>query len=627
MSKKNSLGVKITLISALLSLVLAIVATLITSLIFASGMRNITFTLVESGVNTIKSEIQIEVDTLKQMANVFTAYGSIDNTDFVTRRWEADRRFDYDFAAVLLDDVFVWKSDNYPLPANFTKEAGIHACNNMLVCTYSEQIMGGHTLIIGTDLANFTFIDEIGEQTNSEVTLFLDDTRYNTTLKGDVNGRNIGTKMSANVWEALKNGQTYEDRISISGKTYFVNYTPMLETDGSLIGAYFAGYPSDEYDANIANAMLISDSCVIAASVVIVIFLAAMMKKFITRPIAALMDVCEDIKEINLGCPNKSFDFANDEIGRLAAELIETKSALNSYVNDIVTVLTSMAGGDFSKEPEITYTGDFIAVQDAFSSIHGNLGNIISNVTTSSEHVSSGADQMASGAQMLAQGTQRQATAVDKLSFTVTDISAGVNKTADNAQKASELSADCAAIMHKQTEQMRELIEAMDIVEKKSGDIANVIKAIEDIAFQTNILALNASVEAARAGEAGKGFAVVASEVGSLALKSGESANSTKAIIDSTLQAVARSVKIAHAAATAIENVTDKSEKASLLVREIAGASSTQAAALEEATIGINDISSVIQQNSATAEQSAASCEELSSQANVLQDQVGRLKV
>ena len=234
---------------------------------------------------------------------------------------------------------------------------------------------------------------------------------------------------------------------------------------------------------------------------------------------------------------------------------------------------------------------------------------------------------MESGTQALAEGTQRQSATIDELSSTVTGISENVNKTAENARAASEISLDCANIMQEQTVQMQNLIDAMDIVEKKSEDIAKVIKAIEDIAFQTNILALNASIEAARAGEAGKGFAVVATEVGTLAAKSAESANSTRAIIDSTLEAVGKSIVIARDAAGAIDNVTEKSKQAADLVKEIALDSTAQAGDLEQATQGINDISEVIQNNSSTAQQSAASCEELSSQSKIMLDMVDKLKV
>ncbi len=625
--RSKSLGVKISIISTSLAFILAVLATVITSLLFAGNMSDMTFTLVDSGVNTIKSEVDIELDTLELMSKVFAAHGSTDDFEQINAWWESDKRSEYDFAAISSGNTILWKSSNFALDGSGAFSTGIQATSDKLVCTYVTDLSGGYTLVIGTDLANFEFVDEIKAQTESETTLFLGDTRYNTTLSGNVNGRNIGTKMDAKVWTLIQSGKSYKTRMNIGQKNFFVHYDPMTDTSGKIVGAYFAGYPADQYQSGLANAIGITTLCVIVISGIISVFLVRIMKRNITRPINALITVCDDIKNIDLGKDNTDFKFSDDEIGTLSQELIDSKKTLGSYVRDIVAVLKSMADGDFSKSPSISYTGDFIAIENAFKTIHDNLGGIIANVVESSEHVSSGADQMASGTQMLAEGTQRQATAVDELSSTVSDISDNVNKTADNAHKASSLSEDCASIMNDQTIQMKRLIEAMEVVEKRSEDIANVIKAIEDIAFQTNILALNASIEAARAGEVGKGFAVVATEVGNLAAKSGESANSTKTIIDGTLQAVSESSRIAREAAQAIENVTDKSKQASELVREIAEDSSAQATALEQATSGIGDISSVIQQNSATAEESAASCEELSSQARILKDQVGKLNI
>ncbi len=450
--------------------------------------------------------------------------------------------------------------------------------------------------------------------------------RYNTTLLNAEGKRNIGTTMDDKVWKTLQAGDYFEDRIKISGQEYFVHYTPMVDNSGELIGSYFSGYSADSYYEILGRTIVINAAIVVVVTIGVIFLLIAFNRKNLSKPIEALLPVCDDIKNIDLTRSNPSFKFNDDEVGTLARKLMESKDDLNKYVRDIVDVLSSMAVGDFSKQSSMEYTGDFKAIDDAFNSIRSNLGNIINNVNASADNVASGANQMASGTQMLAEGTQRQATAVDQLSSTISDISNKVNKTAENAKTASGLSTECAEIMDQQKDNMNDLIEAMDIVEKKSEDIANIIKAIEDISFQTNILALNASIEAARAGEVGKGFAVVATEVGTLAAKSAESANSSKEIIESTLRAVAQSVKIAHQTADAIRDVTEKSNHSAELVGEIADDSAIEASALEQATSGISDISSVIQMNSATAEESAASCEELSSQATILQDQIAELK-
>ena len=625
--KRHGLGTKVTLICSLLILITVAISITITAFMYTVNLRETTFTLVKSGTDTIASEVKSEIKDLEFLSKTIAAHGTTQDTEQMTKWWNNDKRDEYDFLALIVKDEIVWKSDNAELPDDFKPGTGMYALDDDLILTYLTEDLGNYRFLVGTCLEKTSFVDNLKTQTDCEISLFLNDVRFNTTIFDNSGKRITGQKMNAAIWSTIQSGKVYQDRAVINGKQYFVHYEPMKDVNDNIIGAYFAGYSADSYNSGLVRTILITIAiCVVLVGIAVVILVIILNKDF-KRPIAALVTECEDIKNIDLNKESRNFKFNNDEIGQLASELIESKQTLNSYVQDIVGVLESMAEGDFTKQPSVAYTGDFLSIEKAFEQIHSNLGEIIANVSQSSYNVSLGAEQMASGTQALAEGTQRQSATIDELSSTVTGISENVNKTAENARAASEISLDCANIMQEQTVQMQNLIDAMDIVEKKSEDIAKVIKAIEDIAFQTNILALNASIEAARAGEAGKGFAVVATEVGTLAAKSAESANSTRAIIDSTLEAVGKSIVIARDAAGAIDNVTEKSKQAADLVKEIALDSTAQAGDLEQATQGINDISEVIQNNSSTAQQSAASCEELSSQSKIMLDMVDKLKV
>lgn len=623
----KSVGIKLSILSSVMAFALAVVATILTAFMFAADTRDAMYTLVENGVTTATHQIAKEEQTLGHLAAVLDAHGKAENDAQMAEWWNKIARNKYDSAAVINNGKIVWKSDTYFLPESFNEPNGLHSVDGKLVYTYKTQYMTANTqLQLCSDLCDNAIVDEISEETSCQVTLFLENVRYNTTLLNDKGERNIGTKMNDDIWATISAGGTYEDRVNIGSEQYFVYYSPMVDNSGAVVGSYFGGYSTHEYNQNLTTTIIINVSVVLAITVAIIFLFVLVNKKSITKPINALIPVCNDIENIELTKPNAEFKYNDDEIGMLANNLMKSKDTLNNYVRDIVGVLDSMAMGDFSKQPSMTYVGDFKRIEEAFTGIRTNLGNIIGNVNASADNVAVSSNQMASGTQSLAEGSQRQAAAVDQLSSTVNEISNNITKAAENAQTASNLSEECSNIMNTQSENMDKLMVAMDVVEKQSEDIAKIIKAIEDIAFQTNILAINASIEAARAGEAGKGFAVVATEVGTLAAKSADSAASTRKIIEDTLKAVAESVKIASDATEAIRDVTIKSKDSASLIEEIAVSSAEQAKELEQATAGISDISSVIQMNSATAQQSAASCEELSSQATILQEQIATLK-
>ena len=479
---------------------------------------------------------------------------------------------------------------------------------------------------IGYNLSNSEVLDPIKEQINSEVSLIAGNTVIATTFT-DANGdRAVGTEISQDVYDTIMTGESVTGRAKLQNGEYFIQYRHIIDINGNIKGAFFAGMSTKESDKSFGRVILIAAIAAVIILIAALIVLGIFIRKVIARPIVELNRLADDMSKGHLSKPDSGFKFGNDELGHFAIALHNTQKALNGYIRDITDILEAMAAGDFTKRPSVQYTGDFERIEQAFGDISDELSQIVRNISRSSEQVLSGSSQMAGGSQILANGTTTQAGAIENLNDAVMGISDKINVNAENAVRAKELSAEVETSAVAQNKDMSSVMDAMSEIEKKSSEIGKIIKTIDDIAFQTNILALNAAVEAARAGDAGKGFAVVADEVRNLASKSAEAAQLTTELISATVSAVNDGSDKVNSAAESMREITEKAKETSRLIDEISDASGEQAAAIRQVTLGLEKISDVVQQNSATAEETAASCEQLSTQSKILKQQVDLLK-
>lgn len=345
------------------------------------------------------------------------------------------------------------------------------------------------------------------------------------------------------------------------------------------------------------------------------------------NPIGNVVTAAENIAkgEFDIDLDVKS----QDEIGILSRTFYITAENIKTIIHDVKFILESMANGNFQVKThcEDRYVGDYQEILLAIRSINNRLSSTLAQINEASDQVSAGSDQVSSGSQALAHGATEQASSLEELSATIIEISEQIKHNADHAVSAREQAVKAGDDMMDSSRKMREMIIAMNNINEKSGEISKIIKTIDDIAFQTNILALNAAVEAARAGDAGKGFAVVADEVRNLAGKSAVAAKDTAVLIQEAIQAVEHGVNMADETSRSILTVMEGSKTVTGLVNEIAAASNHQSDAVVQITLGVDQISSVVQTNSATAEESAAASEELNGQAQMLKQLVGQFKL
>lgn len=347
----------------------------------------------------------------------------------------------------------------------------------------------------------------------------------------------------------------------------------------------------------------------------------------VTRPIAEIEKAAKSISDGELDAVI-TYD-SKDELGRLAKSIQITTSRLSVIMAELDQVLKQIAEGNLNTafQNEDKFVGAFYPLLVSIKQASEELSLTMLQIHQSAEQVLSGSEQVASGAQELSQGTYEQAASVEELAETVNEISEQINYNAENSAKASEQAGRVEEEVSKSNLRMQEMLEAMREITRSSGEIQKIIKTIEDFAFQTNILALNASVEASRAGEAGKGFAVVADEVRTLATKSAAASKNTAALIETSLQAVNAGMQIADETALSLKKVVTGVRNVTSAIDSVSQATGDQAASLQQVTKGIEQISDVVQTNSATAEESAAASEELSGQAQTLKALIGKFQL
>ncbi|MBR3570787.1 MAG: methyl-accepting chemotaxis protein [Oscillibacter sp.] len=371
----------------------------------------------------------------------------------------------------------------------------------------------------------------------------------------------------------------------------------------------------------ISNAVTVT---MIVLSGVVSMALALSIAKGITTPV-------DEMQAVTLAVSKGDFESViryngKDALGHLADNMRNLTATIKEIITDIEMQLKAMGEGDFNvrSRNEDMYIGSFSRIQEAMTKLSRAVSETLSQIDLSAEQVNSGGEHISASAQAMAQGATEQASSVSELATTISGISHAVDETALHAQNAkadNQASHDQIAIC---SAHMADLMGAMKAIEEKSLEISKVIKTIEDIAFQTNILALNAAVEAARAGAAGKGFAVVADEVRNLATKSQEASKSTATLIEETVKAVNEGSRLSVETDESLKEVVVRAQKVMDAVTRISQATDTQSKDVQQVSTGIDQISSVVQTNSATAEESAAASQELSGQANVLKNLVGR---
>lgn len=353
----------------------------------------------------------------------------------------------------------------------------------------------------------------------------------------------------------------------------------------------------------------------------------AYISKNVIKPIGNLQAECGKLSEGQL---HLTFDTeAKNEIGELGGILNRSIGEILKYIDAIDYAMSEFSKGNFTLVSPVEFLGDFVRIKESIGSFQDRMNNALVQIATAADQVSMGAEHVSNGSQTLAQGASEQAASVENLSATAKMFSEQIASNAEYSQQMDTFGKQSGDLVQKSQAEMQQMVDSIREIARTSEGIRNIIKTIDDIAFQTNILALNAAVEAARAGTAGKGFAVVADEVRSLAQKSAEAAQNTNTLIESSLTQIKKGEGLANRSYESFGQVAESWDKIVGMIEKIAHTSQDQSSLIEKIADELDRVSSIIQSNSATSEESAAASEELDSQADMMKELVKqfRLKV
>lgn len=262
--------------------------------------------------------------------------------------------------------------------------------------------------------------------------------------------------------------------------------------------------------------------------------------------------------------------------------------------------------------------GDTRSIMASQVAMAHQLQTIVTQVRASAEAVASNSEQIAEGNNDLSSRTEQQASALAETASAMEQLNSTVKLNADNSEQASKEASSASQTATRGGEAVHQVVDTMNDLNKSSQEIAGIISTIDSIAFQTNILALNASVEAARAGEHGRGFAVVAEEVRRLAQRSADAAREINNLISSNLERVKHGNERAEEASKSTEEIVAAIERVNSIMKEISYASAEQSTGVEEVGRAVTEMDQVTQQNAALVEQSAAAANSLRQNAHSL---------
>ncbi len=416
--------------------------------------------------------------------------------------------------------------------------------------------------------------------------------------------------------ERVTTGETGATEFPVNGEKMLVAFSPIRGTQWSLV----IQIPKSDYSHFINGAMLISILATLAGLLISMLLILRFARsisypvKCVTDRMVALSngDLHTDVLHVN----------TQDELEVMTQTLDATLVSINRYISDIQQVLSHVADGDLRTGPQVDYKGDFELIRGSLHIITRSMNETLLGFRSAADRLTAMAEQLNGQSVQLHQASLEQNRSTEELVFEVTHVKEQLADVAKSSSQTRSQTEEISRRIQSANEQMASLSSAMDDISANAQQITKIAKDIEDIAFQTNILSLNASVEAARAGAAGKGFAVVANEVKQLAAKSAEAAQSATEMVNNTKAIIQTGVVLTADTAGSLHAISDVSGQINTISDQLAAAVQGQELALTVMEERIATISAIADRNLQNAGETEQSSGSLAKEAEALQSQV-----